>query len=123
MNHLLPAGTYEVIRKDIKWRAQLVHDFNEHKTASNFVLIYNACEWLTLNIKYYADTAMVDAVADCEKELRQLEKERSGTVSVDTLLKLSMRIATLAEMLLDVRYDHYKLAADAAYKFDQDSRK
>lgn len=123
MKYMLPAGTYEPIRKDVKWRAQLVHDFNEHRTASNFVLLFNMCWWLTHNLAYYADTAMVEAVADCELALQQFDKERHGTVSTGTLLKLAVRIATLGEMLLDVRADHYRMAADAAFEFDQRSRK
>lgn len=122
MKYMLPAGTYEPIRKDVKWRAQLVHDFNEHRTASNFVLLFNMCWWLTHNLAYYADTAMVEAVADCELALQQFDKERRGAVSAGTLLKLAVRIAALGEMLLDVRADHYRMAADAAFEFDQRSR-
>lgn len=122
MKYMLPAGTYAQIRQDVKWRAQLVHDFNQHRTASNFVLLFNMCWWLIHNHEYYADTPMREAVADCELALQQFDKERHGQVSVDTLLKLAVRISTLGEMLLDVRADHYRKAADAAFEFDQRSR-
>lgn len=122
MKYMLPAGTYAQIRQDVKWRAQLVHDFNQHRTASNFVLLFNMCWWLIHNHDYYADTSMREAVADCELALQQFDKERRGEVSVDTLLKLAVRISALGEMLLDVRADHYRKAADAAFEFDQRSR-
>lgn len=122
MKYMLPAGTYAQIRQDVKWRTQLVHDFNQHRTASNFVLLFNMCWWLIHNHDYYADTPMREAVADCELALQQFDKERHGEVSVGTLLKLAVRISALGEMLLDVRADHYRKAADAAFEFDQRSR-